>query len=198
MAYQLFPLLCGLATVSFTACAHHRRHGIHWLGGFFPVLLLTGTWMDQGRELVLIEPTHLATVSALAALTILHKGKWHSAALVFGGMMGAVWINALVTSGYPGPLVSVAVCLVAAIAFFCAVRQKDFASRQLRDEGLLLVIAVSLFVSIVPTAFSGWHIASNLQSLGAGQDETYASDGVLILSLAFLVLGGIYGKWKHR
>jgi len=61
-----------------------------------------------------------------------------------------------------------------------------------------LVIAVSLFVSIVPTAFSGWQIASNLQSLGAGQDETYASDGVLILSLAFLVLGGIYGKWKHR
>ncbi|MCH8264858.1 MAG: hypothetical protein IIC10_05615 [Proteobacteria bacterium] len=162
------------------------------------MLLLTGTWMDQGRGLVLIEPTHLATVSALAALTILHKGKWHSAALVFGGMMGAVWINALVTSGYPGPLVTVAVCLVAAIAFFCAVHEKDFAPRQLRDEGLLLVFAVSLVVSIVPAAFSGWQTASNLQSLDAGQNETYASVGVLILSLAFLVLGGIYGKWKDR
>ena len=198
MAYQLFPLLCGLATVSFTACAHQSRHGIHWLSGFFPVLLLTGTWMDRGQALLLIEPTHLATVLVLAALTIVHKGKWDAAAMVFGGMMGAVWINALVTSGYPSSPVSVAVCLVAAIAFFCALYEKDFAPRQLRDEGLLLVFAVSLVVSIVPAAFSGWQTASNLQSLDAGQNETYAGVGVLILSLAFLVLGGIYGKWKVR
>lgn len=198
MAYQLFPLLCGLATVSFTACAQHRRHGIHWLSGFFPVLLLTGTWMDQGRGLVLVEPTHLATVLALAALTILHKGKWGSAAVVFGGMMGAMWINALVLSGYPELIVSVTICLVAAITFFSAINKKDFVSSQLRDEALLFVIALSLVISIVPTAFSGWQTASSLQSLDAGQNEASANVGVLILSLAFLVLGGIYAKWKVR
>lgn len=198
MAYQLFPLLCGLATVSFTACVHLRRQGIHWLSGFIPVLLLIGTWMDQGRGLVVIEPTHLATVLALAAFTILHKGKWRSAAVVLGGMMGAVWINALVTLGYPGSIVTVVVSLVAAITFYCAIHKKDFGSSQLRDEALLIVIALSLVVSIVPTAISGWQVASNLQSLDAGQTETYANVGVLILSLAFLVLGGIYAKWKVR
>ena len=112
--------------------------------------------------------------------------------------MGAVWINALVTLGYPGSIVTVAVSLVAAITFYCAIHKKDFGSSQLRDEALLIVIALSLVVSIVPTAISGWQVASNLQSLDAGQPETYANVGVLILSLAFLVLGGIFAIWKGR
>lgn len=198
VAFLLFPLLCGLATVSFTACAKHPRHGIHWLTGFFSVLLLTGSWISQNRSLVLVDPTHAATVLGLAAFAILHKGKWESAAVVFGGMLGAVWISSLSASGYPWLLVWIVVCLVSVVAFVGATSRKNFVSNEVLDEALVIVIVVSLFVSIVPTAISGWQSATNLTALDLGQDEPYANVGLLILSLTFIGVGGLYGKWKYR
>ena len=198
MAFLLFPLLCGLATVSFTACAKHPRHVIHWLIGFLSVLLLTGSWIGQNRGLVLVDPTHAATVLGLAAFAILHKSQWASAAVVFGGMMGAVWISSLTASGYPWLLVSIVICLVSVVAFIGATGWKNFVSDEVLDEALIIVIAVSLFVSIVPTAISGWQSAANLTALDSGQNEPYANVGLLILSLTFIVVGGLYGKWKYR
>ncbi|RLA44198.1 MAG: hypothetical protein DRR06_10265 [Gammaproteobacteria bacterium] len=198
MADQLFPLLCGLATVSFTACA--RRYGqiVHWLIGFFSVFFLTGSWPGLSYGLVLIDPAHLATVAALAALTMLHKGKWNSAAVVFGGMLGAVWLNSLSALGYQWTSVLIAVCLFSFTAFFGATSRKGFVSNQLRDDAFIIVIVVALFLSTVPTAMSGWQTASNLQSLDTSQNGINGNAGVLILSLVFIILGGIYGKWKYR
>jgi len=198
MAYQLFPLLCGLATVSFTACAHHRGQSSHWLLGFFSVLYVTGAWNVQAQSLLLIDPTHVATVLALAAFAILHKHRWRSAGVVLGGMLAALWINVLSATGYPWLPVTLAVCLVSVLAFVSAIARKGFVSTQLQDEALIIVIAVSLVVSIVPTAISGWQTAASLQSLDISQNETYSAVGVLLLSFACMVVGGIYAKWKHR
>jgi len=198
MAEQLFPLLCGLATVSFTACARHYRHLIYWLGGFLSVLFLTGSWPDYSPGLVLIDPTHLATVSGLAALAMLKRDKRNALAVVFGGILGAVWVNSLGALGYQMLLVLVVVCLASIIAFFGATSRKGFVSNPLSDEAFLIVIAVSVLISLVPTAISGWQTASNLQSLDTSQNGVNGNAGVLILSLVFIVLGGIYGKWKYR
>lgn len=198
MAYQLFPLLCGLATVSFTACADHRNQAGYWLLGLFPVMYVTGSWNGQAQSLLLIDPTHVATVLALAAFAVLHKRKWRSAGVVFGGMLAAVWINGLSATGYPWLPVVIAVCLVSILTFSSAIARQGFVSTQLRDEALIIVIGVSLVVSIVPTAISGWQTAASLQTLGASQDETYSGVGVLILTFACVVVGGIYAKWKYR
>lgn len=198
MAYQLFPLLCGLATVSFTACADQRKQAGHWLLGLFSMLYVTGAWNGQSQNLLLIDPSHVATVLALAAFAVLHKRKWRRAAVVFGGMLAALWINVLSATAYPWLPVAFAVCLISGLAFIGAIAWDGFVSTQLRDEALIIVIAVALVVSIVPTAISGWQTAASLQSLDASQNETSSGVGVLILSFTFMVVGGIYAKWKHR
>ena len=201
MADQLLPLLCGLATASFTACARDYSHIVYWLAGFTSVLFLTTSWPYSSASLVLIDPAHLATVSAIAALTalaMLHKARWNSAAVVFGGVLGAAWVNSLSALGYQWLPILIAVCLFSMLAFFGATNRKGFVSNQLRDEAFIIVIVVSLFLSTVPAAISGWQTASNLQSLDTSQNGANGNAGVLVVTLAFIVLGGLYGKWKYR
>ncbi len=198
MTDQLFPLLCGLATVSFTACMERSRQFIYWLGGLLATLLLTAPWPGQNGGLVLIEPAHIATVSGLAAWAILHKNQWQATALALGGVFAALWINALAHLGLQWLSATTTVGLFAGIALLGTTRIAGFAPRQVRDEGLLVVIAVSAFIALVPTAIAAWQTSSGLQAMGSPQHESGSNTGAYILSLAFMVLGGLYAKWKYR
>ncbi len=198
MVYQLFPLLCGLAAVSFTACASRRSQLAHWLAGFFSALLLTGSWIGQGRELLLLDPTQFATLLVLAAFAVLHNKRWSTVAVVIGGMLTALWTNSLDAAGYPQLPVLIATCLFSVLAFFGALYRKGFVSAEVQDEALIIVIIVALLLSIVPTAIAGWQTATNLHVVDIAQDETYANVGLLILTLAFVTVGGLYSKWKYR
>jgi len=198
MTDQLFPLLCGLATVSFTACIKRPAQLFYWLGGLLACLSLTAPWPGQNSALVLIEPTHIATVSGLAAWAILHKSQRQAAALALGGVFAALWIKALASLGLQWLSAATVVGLVAAIAALGATRIAGFAPRQVRDEALLLVIAVSAFIALVPTAIAAWQTSSGLQAMDSPQHESGSDTGAYILSLAFMVLGGLYAKWKYR
>lgn len=206
MAYQLFPLLCGLATLSFTACANRHRHLLHWFSGFLLVLVLTNYRVDGIRALMLIDPIQIATVLGLAAFARLHKPSANSAAVVLGGMVAALWINSLTAFAYPRLPVIVVVSLLTSIVFYAAIHRKNFVSVLLLDEALIIVMILSLLVAVVPAALAGWQTAESLQVLGSvagevtanGQSQTDPNSAVLMLSLAFLVVGCIYGKWKYR
>lgn len=198
MALQLFPLLCGLSAVCFTAFTNSRSHVVYWLLGLFAFTTLLAPWFGRATGLLFVEPEQLATIVALAALYKLENENHSTAAAMFGGALMALWINALNLAGYSWSLASVFVLLVAVITILCAIYRSTFVSYEYLNEALIIVLLMAVAIAILPTAIAGWQAAAGLQGLESSQASNSQNLGVLLLVLVFVFIGIIYGKWKYR
>jgi hypothetical protein len=198
MATQLFPLLCGFATVIFAASTRQLGQGLYWLAGFLLAGFLVGAWSGPNIGYLLLDPAQVATVLVLAALLKFQTSRFDIALLVFSGLIAAIWANSLILSGYPGLPVTAVVVVLSALTVGCSVYRKEFVTEKLLDEALLILLLMALFIAIVPAAIAGWQSASGLQGLDASQGGTAINGGVLVIVLAFAVLGGVYKKWKDN
>lgn len=187
MIAQLFPILCGLASISFLACARRVGQAWFWLAGFVLVWLLGLPWLGA-PVLLLNDPQEVAIVVSVFAFTILHHHSWRRLALVMAGIMAACWQLALVGLGIPLPWSLVLILAVSALGFAATLRRREFVSDELLDEAFTIVLILALLVAVVPAVLQGWQAASSLQALdGSGSDDSLSPVTLLIAGLAMLL-----------
>lgn len=190
MIAQLFPILCGLASVSFLACARRLAQAWFWLLGFVATQLLIGPWF--GRPLLAAnDPQEIAVIITVFAFTILHEHAWRRLAMCMAGLMAAFWLNSLAGLGLP---VTMGVLMVAALSGFslwAVLKRPGFTSDDLLDEAFTLVMVLALLVALVPAVLQGWQSAASLQSLDSGGGADELSQVTMLLAFAAVALGAV-------
>ncbi len=199
MTVQLFPLLCGLATVCFCACISSRRQLFYVVVGFVVALLVSQWRPFSGRPLLLMNAEEIAIVCAAVAILMLRSQRWQGLALFAGGVMAAFWTVTLDRLGMQPFVAAVLVFSVAMAGSLMAIHLNSFISRLVLDEALMGVFAFSLVVGLVPSIVQGWQSASVLHGLDSNSGVFTDSATVVWLALSFSCCGVVWGWWRqHR
>ena len=88
-----------------------------------------------------------------------------------------------------------------AISAWLRLRRPGFAPPRLREEALLVMVALGLSMAALPGISEGWHAAVNLSVQGGPADPgpSAAMPGwTLIVASAALVCGGLFSLWSRR
>lgn len=199
METQAFALLCALGNVTFIATANRPQQAGPWLMGcLLGLFLVNPGWLGLPlAPLLAVEPTQTALLIFLLAFARIRKPSlgWP---LQFGaGLLAALWMLALVTQGYPEPLVGVQMVAVSLVTWFAVLRRPRFRTPQLLEDALLIVMAVALALAVVPEVLTGWRAAVGLQAAGMGEAEETGNYAVLVVAAGFGLLGIVYAKWKE-
>jgi hypothetical protein len=156
----LVTIACAAGSATFAAFVGDRRGAVALVLGFTPT-----------AALVLVERSVAGTaVGALAALgagVLLARSERHWLAAASAGVLAGLGAAYTAAEGAPSMLAIGAFALVPALAAWLASRRPAFAPARLRDEALLVVLAMGALAAVVPTLSDGWQTAVALQTGGA-------------------------------
>lgn len=205
MTAPMYALLCSLAAAIFSAHIAAPRQALWSVIGLLIAVLLFSPFtplpsfvpLPYSTPLIAVLPSQTALLMALASAWLLRKPSIR-VALVLGGLLTALWIDALALSGVPYiAAVFVAIAFVL-LTLVLACKRAGFVSAALLSEAKVLLLLIALAGALLPEIIAGWRSASALQDLDADaatDPMTYNS----VLFAAFCVLLGIvYKKWRYR
>ncbi len=189
-------ILCGLAAVVLTAEPAARWPGrVALAAGFASGLALA--FPDRPPE-----PVWVGGLVAVAAALVLFRPAAGPLAAVVGGTVAAVWGVLLHLQGTPLALAMPVAAAVPMASEILAARHRAFAPEALRDEALLVLIALGLLVAMAPGAVAGWQSAEALNADAASNSMNAARQAIpawtLVTTLAATCLGGAYAMWMRR
>lgn len=198
MAYQLLTIVAGLGVCCFIANADRPQQVMHYTAGLASMILLTGM-SGVGFGLALIyEPAQVGIMTAIAAIYSLQQRFRAGFAVFIAGVLSAVWIGSLLTQGVPAWASGPVIVIAALVTFFAAIYRTGFASDHYRQEALLIILAASLFIGVVPEVIASWQSAINLQEIDGNQEANPTSAGVSLVVLVFFAGGSFFAWWKNR
>jgi len=186
---QAFVLLCGLAAVAFSAepAAALRGRLLAWWVGFVLASLVLRPFAVPAVSG--LEPTQAAMLMVLMVAFSLRSQQPQMSAL-FSGVLGALWLSALLVAGTPLSLAPVLAIGLPLSGVLMSVRRGCFVTAALRDEARLIVLLAALAMTVVPAVIQGWQLRVSSQALAAE-----AADGahwLLALTALALLAGALY------
>ena len=185
-------MLCGLGTAIFATSAAANRVA------FGALLLGFAGGAAVIRPPALPPPAWTGcTVAVVAAIYILRPGATVATAFC-GGLLAAIlnvllqiqgltWMPALILSG-----------IVPALAVYLTRRLPAFAPEALRQEAMLVIIALGLAVAIIPEISAGWQSALVLNRSQAIGAEQFVANWVFVLIGVSVLLGGCFSLLRRR
>ena len=157
----------------------------------------------------LLTPSGPAQIAALAALTAaialaqllrprrIAPGLMALMAMIGAGALGGVWSALVAAQGLPRSVsAAAAVALLAGVATLAA-RRPTFAPEVLRDESLLIVLALALAVATAPAIASGWQAAASLNVAQPAQAVVLPA-WTLVTVVGTCAIGGLCTWWVRR
>ena len=146
------------------------------------------------------DPTAAGAIAAAVAAAALFRRPPPYVVSLAGGAAAALWGRYLEDLGLPAWFAIPVAVAVTAVAIWLSVVRPVFAPVRLREEGLLLVLALGLAVAFLPELVVGWQSASALNvgslqdPLAAGQPAAWA----LGAAAAAAGAGGLAAAWRRR
>lgn len=186
---DIFWMLCAFASVALAAAPAREPYlgVVLILSG-----LVAGAWWQTAYSASLQSVGPLIAVAAASAL-------WSSRAaipmMVVGGAAGALWGSALHRAGVPLTMAAIIGAAPALIGAYFAATRSGFAPPVVRDEALLIVLALALGATVAPGIVDGWRSA---QLLNADAVAGASLPRWIVALMAGLVgSGGLYTLWKR-
>ena len=192
VSFHALWMLCVLGGVVFAAAAAHDGRRTAALGcGFVAGVFVA--WRTGPPD-----PVRTGALAAGAVAVLLFTPRYALVSIAFGGAMGGIWTALLQAQAVPAVIaVGTGASLLGASVWLARTR-RAFAPAILVDEGLLVVGALALAVSTLPSMLDGWQAAMALAATSS-RDSTVA---IPTWTLAFIVtctsLGGLYSLWSRR
>lgn len=198
--FGVVTLLCAVAAVTFCAGANGRISLIPATVGYIlaTFLFLTPPLLPSlsfPSFSLVVQPTQLAVVLAMVAGYGLLSPHRSRVLMAFGGIAAAYWTAMLAGQGIPLALAIAGPVLVSFASALCTLCRPGFASPQLRDEALVIVMVLALAQAIVPTVMDAWRSAAVFQDAALTHDNGRETLLVLTLMALFFVLGALYQGW---
>ena len=166
---------------------------------FFPAAGFLVTWPVAsgigGADPMAVGVT--ATAIALAAL--LGRPPFYVASFA-SGAAAALWSRYLEVLGLPVWITVPVAAAMPAVAVWLSAVRPVFAPPRLREEGLLLVVALGLAVAFLPELVVGWQSASVLNTGSLRDPSTVAQPAAwaLVAAAAAAVAGGFVAARRRR
>lgn len=115
--------------------------------------------------------------------------------MAVGGAAGAFWGSALHQAGVPLAMAAVISAAPALIAAYFSATRAAFAPPLVRDEALLIVLALALGATVTPGVAEGWRSAQllNADAVAGGSLPRW----VVALIAGLVGSGGLYTLWKR-
>ncbi|HJZ76817.1 MAG TPA: hypothetical protein VKE51_34015 [Vicinamibacterales bacterium] len=143
---------------------------------------------------------NIVVAATLIALTCAARLVFDRGALVaalIAGWVAALWASSLGLVGVPAPVALVIAGAPSLAAAYLAASRPAFAPAIVRDEALLITLALGLAAAITPTIVEGWRSAAMLNvtdtmSTGAGMPRW-----TVAMAAGAVALGGMYSRWKR-
>jgi len=198
MIAQLFPILCGLAAVCFSACIKRPAQAAFFVAGMALVLLLTLPLAGRAPLWSGANPQEVAMVIAVFAFTILQHHAWRQLALLMGGLVAGFWMNSLLRLGMPVSVASGVVLAVGLGTLAASLKRQVFIDDDVLDEGLVGVLVLALLLALVPAVLQGWQAAGSLQALDQQRLDAGLEPAVLAPVLVATVLGLLFTLYRLR
>lgn len=198
MIFQLLPLLCGLAAISFSSCIKSPRQAIFLLPGFILGQAIISFGPANPFVAIMVSPQELAIVAAVSAMLLLRHHDWRHFGLILAGFMAAFWVATLQNMGAPFMLGLLVGLLAIGVTLWAILFREGFINDGILDEALLLVFLLGLIVGLVPELIGGWQSAGALQALDASDGGERSGFAALLVALAFTVLGVFWAFWRGR
>lgn len=199
LTVHVVGLLSLLGAVVFGAAGVPRgavpRRGI-W---FFPAAGFLVAWPVAsgigGADSMAVGGT--ATAIALAAL--LWRPPLYVASFA-SGAAAALWSRYLEVLGLPVWIAVPAAAAMPAVAVWLSAVRPVFAPPRLREEGLLLVVALGLAVAFLPELVAGWQSAAALNTGSLWDPSTVAEPAAwaLVAAAAAAVAGGFVAARRRK
>jgi hypothetical protein len=185
-------LVSGLGAAVFAAAAGGRgpAFGGGALGFGAVFALLRGGWTP--------DPSFAGALTALAAGMLLYWPRARGAAGAAGGALAALLASDAAARGAPAVWTTLAAAAIPAAAAALAARDPRFASRRMREEGLLLVLILGIVLAAAPGIAAGWQsaLALNIEG-GAGAPGRAIPVWVAAVGAGSAALGGAWALWRR-
>jgi hypothetical protein len=194
-SFHVFWLSCTLGSVALAAGpARPAAFSLTTVG----LGLAAGLRLAFSRYSLSPETTALLIALAGAALLLSGRGAILRDALagIVAGFAAIAWAQ---TTGLPGASLGVALVVAAiptlAAAYLSAVRP-SFAPPAVRDEALLLTIALGLVAAVLPGIADGWRSAEAL-NVGAAAAASAMPAWIVASVVGMAGLGAVYTWWRR-
>lgn len=185
-------MLCGLGAASFATTAAGKRQSLTVL-----LLAFVGGAVFLRPE-ALPPAAWTGCIVAVAATLYLFRPETTIATSLCGGFLAALGTALLQIQGIPWPLALILFGIVPGISAYLATKRPVFAPDTLRQEAMLLMIALGLAVAMIPEISSGWLSAEALNRSERSNVDQVIATWVFVLVAASLVLGGFYSLLRRR
>jgi hypothetical protein len=188
-------MLSGLGTAVLATCVRSRTAWLALAAGF----ATTAAWTIQSGRLP--DASWIGCVVALIAAWQLVRPDSAVAATVAAagaGALAAIWGSVLQLEAIP----RVAALLIGAGTMistaWLANHRRSFAPPALREEGLLIILAMGVIVGTAPTVAQGWRsaVALNITDTAAAPGQV-VSGWTLAFIGASVALGGLWSMWRR-
>jgi hypothetical protein len=183
-------LLCAVGSVIFAAQGTKRS-----ILGLAVGFAAAASWVHPGR---LPDVAWIAGVTALAAGLTLFRPALVDLGAVWGGALAGILVSLLRVEGIPAVPALILSAALPSVSAFLALRRSDFAPKAMREEALLLLLALGAGAAMAPQIVAGWQSAGSL-NVGPGQNAANSMPAwVLLLGGMSVALGGLFSLWRHR
>ena len=183
-------LLCAVGSVIFAA--QDTRRSVFGLALGFAA---AAGWVHPGR---LPDVAWIAGLTALAAGLALFRPALIDLGSVWGGALAGILVSLLRVEGIPAVPALIVSAALPSVSAFLALRRSDFAPLAMREEALLLLLALGAGAAMAPSILAGWQSAGAL-NMSLGQ-AAHNSIPVWVVSIGGMsvALGGLFSLWRHR
>ncbi|MCY3931719.1 MAG: hypothetical protein OXH70_08375 [Acidobacteria bacterium] len=139
------------------------------------------------------------TATAIALAALLGRPPLYVASFA-SGAAAALWSRYLEVLGLPVWITVPVAATMPAVAVWLSAVRPVFAPPRLREEGLLLVVALGLAVAFLPELVVGWQSASALNTGSLRDPSTVAQPAAwaLVAAAAAAVAGGFVAARRRR
>ena len=198
MEVQLLTIVSGLGICCFAACVSRLGQLKHYAAGLLIVGLLTGLRGANAEPMLTYDPAHLAIMIALGALFFLQSEPWPVLVALVSGGLTAVWIAMLKLQGVPVWFSAPLALALSLATFYCTLFRSGFVSEPVRQEAMLVLLAIAVLAGLVPGLLTSWRAATRLQSADAALDATEAQSMCFFAILVFFGAGFLFAAWRGR
>lgn len=183
-------ILCALATCVFASVSPTRTHALFMATGF----LAAAFWLSghPAPDIASIAGSILF-VSALA----IAKPRLLAVQAISAGVLGGAWLSLLRADGVPLLAAAAAAIALPAVSGYLSSSRASFAPQTLREEAMLLVLALAAAVAAAPALADGWRSAAALNAQQPGAAPAAMPGWTLALAASAIGLGGLVSVWRR-
>ena len=194
LLFTALLMLCGLGAAIFATTGATKRETLRFLAvGFAAGVIFI-------RPEALPAPAWAGCIAAASAVLQLFRPDVRWPGLLCGGALAGFWSALLQIQGLPLGAAIILAAAVTAMSGYLAQRRPEFAPEVLREEAMVLMVALGLAVAVIPEVSAGWQsaIALNREATDSANQNQIIANWVLVLSAASVVLGGLWGAMRKR